>query len=263
MSILNTIFGSRSGQAPAAAPASTPTAAAPAVRPSTSIPAAPSPHTGGASKDPGVSASDLAEVQAHRPAVPQAKQLRPYEQFGRVPISLATFKAVAARMRVAPTGEETAKLSDLQVKFERLRKFIGDHDNEAVREYAKEQHRKIARLVAEGKGEEAAQLDVFTKDELAEEFASKRSLAKKELHSLTQEAIAVAVPVLDRVGKAAAKLAAQLEGAERKVYEDLGGVRYHPSLLVVTIGQLEWRAAEEFLPGVGAYPPGMLLDNLK
>jgi hypothetical protein len=194
-----------------------------------------------------------------KPPVRPKSELRLFEQFNLGPLRKETLAAVTKLGKVKATSEERAAIDALDAQFVRLNKFVLEHDNRAVRRIAKAQHFELLTKVAAGThDQEVSDANIWTKEELAIEAARKRSAAKVALREVSTKARAIMIPIAERIGKAAAALAKDIQSEEQQRAKDFG-VPFQPSHTLLAVGQMSWRT-QEFLPGNGYNRPGAMLE---
>jgi hypothetical protein len=202
------------------------------------------------------------EIDSHKPKKSQKRALRPYEAAGLVRLGLPTFQAVAKACGPRLVPESTAaRFNAIDKEHKEVVGFKMRHTISAAIAEGRQQHEKIHAAMDKGDYEGASNADLFTRDELAAEFQTKRRAADQRLHQLTEEARRLLVPIFEQIEAKALAMAQDLEREQRDGAKALG-IDYKPGLDVVTLGQLSWRARVTFMPLPGNWPAGGLLKML-
>jgi hypothetical protein len=176
-----------------------------------------------------------------------------------IPPGMFKIIADAAQAKIGTglfTDNEIAELTRINADWWKLHDFLVEHSNDAARSLYYGQHNEIGSDLAAKDFDQAREKEFRSKEEIALQFITKRKAAKLEQKNVLNQAVPIYVKGFERFAKVAGLMADDLEKIEEAEAAKLGWP-YKPSLKLVCLGQLTWRA-NEFLPGA-SIPPSSLL----
>lgn len=170
----------------------------------------------------------------------QQPTLRRFESYGDIPTAPSAINALTRRARPQLPKDLEPKFRALAVQYDALTEAINRHGTDSAIKFAKAQHLEMIREAAAGGTEKIADRDVWTKEEVSEEYRKKRSALKAQRNLISAESRKLSQPLVKVLEQVASELVDDLEKSEREIAEEFG-VPYLPSRTLVTIGQLSWR----------------------